>query len=186
MEFKYKLWILSFYLFFEVFIFLCEYACIGVWACSCVCACMCLAYVCIHVPLCVDLCLKYVCTCLCMHVHMHIQGQWRVFFSLSSLFRDRTTDLVLTDTARLTGQWTPASSCSASPVLCYRTHHYAWLLHSCWGPKLQCTRLHSTDWAISPALSFTFFRTILDYMYPSEEKCMDVNGCVVLFCSFIS
>lgn len=101
----------------------------------CVCACalhMCayMCLVCVLVPqVCVHMCVHVCIMFVWAHMHVHIQGQYQVFFSLSPLFRDRTTHLVLTDTARLAEPQCPPGS--ASSVLCSRTHHYAWLLHSC-------------------------------------------------------
>lgn len=75
------------------------YRCVGMFMCVC----MHVSCICVHTCTFVCVLVPQVCVHMCVHARAYAQGRWRVFFSLS-LFRDRTTHLVLTNTVRLAGQ----------------------------------------------------------------------------------
>lgn len=153
----------------------------GMWACSCVCIhvpCMC---VCVHICMCMCMfvCVHmYACVCTCVHVCMIVcvcacihtcKVDVRSSVTLP-LFRDRTSHVVITDSARLSGQWPQHPSGSARLLRTQTPVHICTVLTGL-SPQL-CTLHFSKQYLILCLLL--------------EEKCMDLNRHIGLFYSFIS
>lgn len=135
--------------------------------------------VCAHLYVYVHVCVHmYACVCTCVHVCMIVcvcacirtcKVDVRSSVTLP-LFRDRTSHVVITDSARLSGQW-PQHPPGSARLLRTQT------------PVHICTVLTG----LSPQLcTLHFSKQYLIVCLLLEEKCMDLNRHIGLFYSFIS